>query len=1807
MAEFKLGRIRFIWKGAWSTGTIYYKDDVIRYGGRTYICILGHTASGTFEADQSTKWNNLADGQEWKSDWALSTIYKPNDIVKYGSLLYVCNTGHTSASTTSDGLELDQSKWDLWTEGFDWKGVWGVSTRYKVNDIVAYGGDLYLCTEKHTSAASTSDGLELDNAKWDTFARGLEWRGNWTATTRYRINDVVRYGGQIYVCATGHTAAATTALGLEANQSNWDYLHKGIEYKGNWATTTRYKINDLVKYGGDIWICTTYHTSTTTLAADESNWAIFVPGLEFEDSWQNNVNYQPGDVVTYGGYSYVSKTNNYGATPFNNTSNWDLFTTGFSLKGDYDNATNYKVGDVVRVGGWTYLAIADGVGNRPPDNTKWDKLNQGFYWKNTWTNGAYYDKGDTVRGINNINSYVCVLEHTADQVTAQNRPDQDTSGTNWNLLSGGVESGNLTTRGDLVYYGGAGPTRLAIGSPGQVLKVNDAGTDPEWGYFGQIEAVYYVAPTGVDEEVPAYGVTLDKPFKTVQFGLQQIEKGARKPYATQLLRRNKAFIVAETLAWVDRQISTNASPFSAAFTYTAADWSRDLRHLLDGVEFDLSHGGNRKSRQVALNFFRSNSFSYYVTNSSLTTEWAAMLAYMKTLIDDVLTQNTPSTNYQTLMSVSPATLQIKNATISEEAGAQTVVNNLINVSRDAIVSNSATSTTYNVTAATYDGATGDMDLTIGSHSLAVNTKIIIKTNSLTFTCDKDNNVSQKTYPRTTDPAYVTPIAITSTTGTTIRVNVGINPDGNYAHTFVSATAGAVSLASGGGIPAEIVANDTLFVKTGTFAEVLPMVIPESCAVVGDELRSTKITPAGQLTSSDDTAFSLYGILHMKSIIDNIILNTSITKQTNNPLTQDTAHPAGDAAAVTKAEAVVDAIHDYINYNVVSDSTAVNPTMSGQMSPNQELGVKNAVLRLEENKDFIAEDVTNYILNTFPGYTGFDATAQAACKRDVRRYVEAVQHDILYDGTYMAIRAGRLYANSVSGSTLENMFFVRNGTGLRNCTVSGLNGTLGVANSFGTKRPTAGAYVSLDPGWGPAHEDVWVKNKSCYVQNVTTFGTGCIGLKIDGDLHAGGNDSVVANDFTQVLSDGIGVWVTNLGRSELVSVFSYYGHIGYLAENGGKIRATNGNSSYGDFGCVAEGVDATETPITGFVDNKAGQALVANVTTDGERVLTLEYLNAGRDYDLGGGTANIAITGEGYNLGTVTPVYRTGGVMEVRMLETQTSPSNLGGADYKFVSNNAQIGNATQITISNTDTNTSGALVGLGIFIKAGLGAGQYAYIDTYNSGTKVATVRKYSDGTAGWDHLLGESILNLLDSTTAYEIEPRITFSAPTGDGSSSSIKALGRATVVDGKISQIRIWEPGQGYLTAPTITITDPNNTTNAPTQVRIGDGVLAQPTYAGSTNAGRGQAFETASATVTATLTETNITGITLNNPIRVTASGGHTIQQGSKVKITEVVGTIQVNDNTYFAKVIDANNIDLYIDPALTTGIDGTLSGAYGTYLSGGKLKYGGGFRDQFQSGQYVNVIGMAKSPVAGSNVQFSNISDTVFKLVSVTNLIGQGPFSATLQVSPNVAVSSAPAHNQDTTIRIRYSQVRLTGHDFLDIGTGNFANTNYPNIPLQNPIPANETRERDGGRVFFTSTDQDGNFRVGGLFTVEQSTGVATLNADAFNISGLQELSLGSVALGSTGATINEFSTDGSFAANSDSIVPTQKAIKTYITSQIGGGASTLNVNQITAGLVQISGQEITTTTVVPINVNATMNFKGGVDGTPVALNMFLMG
>ena len=103
-------------------------------------------------------------------------------------------------------------------------------------------------------------------------------------------------------------------------------------------------------------------------------------------------------------------------------------------------------------------------------------------------------------------------------------------------------------------------------------------------------------------------------------------------------------------------------------------------------------------------------------------------------------------------------------------------------------------TTFNMTptAATYTASSGNMVLTIPGHELSSSDKIAIATDSLTFTCAQDNNQTNHTYPRSTDPAAGIVLSIASISGDNVTVNVGASPSGQqYDHTFVSSLANSI--------------------------------------------------------------------------------------------------------------------------------------------------------------------------------------------------------------------------------------------------------------------------------------------------------------------------------------------------------------------------------------------------------------------------------------------------------------------------------------------------------------------------------------------------------------------------------------------------------------------------------------------------------------------------------------------------------------------------------------------------------------------------------------------------------------------------------------------------------------------------------------------------------------------------------------------------------------------------------------------------------------------------------------------------------
>jgi len=273
--------------------------------------------------------------------------------------------------------------------------------------------------------------------------------------------------------------------------------------------------------------------------------------------------------------------------------------------------------------------------------------------------------------------------------------------------------------------------------------------------------------------------------------------------------------------------------------------------------------------------------------------------------------------------------------------------------------------------------------------------------------------------------------------------------------------------------------------------------------------------------------------------------------------------------------------------------------------------------------------------------------------------------------------------------------------------------------------------------------------------------------------------------------------------------------------------------------------------------------------------------------------------------------------------------------------------------------------------------------------------------------------------------------------------------------------------------------------------------------------------------------------------------------------------------------------------------------------------GNGYADQYQTGYNIIMNNISSLPSPGCDLVIAGNS-TIYKVTSATAVYGTvAPnIQAVIGINPFMSTALSPVNGSAITIRTKYSQARLTNHDFLNIGYGNAINSNYPGIPSAGYVAVsnNQAVEANYGRVFYTASDQDGNFKVGTLFGVQQSTGIITLSTSQFGITGLSQLSLGGISVGGSSVSITQFSTDPTFVANSDNIIPSQKAIKSYLSSRLSAGSSNTVTTTAQAGNLVFGGSTIAPGTVGTGNkVNVKVNFQGqlaGIDGNFAALEFF---
>ena len=164
-----LGRIRFYYQGTYDANTTYEMNDVVSYGGSSYIYI-SNTSSANKTPDTATFfWSKIAEGSDFRGQWSSSTEYFPNDIVIYGNAVYICASAHTSnGSNTGFYTDYNLSRWTLLTYGFKWEGAWAADTLYQPYDVVSYAGNTYLANSQFTSNTVSFD----NDTEWILFAQG---------------------------------------------------------------------------------------------------------------------------------------------------------------------------------------------------------------------------------------------------------------------------------------------------------------------------------------------------------------------------------------------------------------------------------------------------------------------------------------------------------------------------------------------------------------------------------------------------------------------------------------------------------------------------------------------------------------------------------------------------------------------------------------------------------------------------------------------------------------------------------------------------------------------------------------------------------------------------------------------------------------------------------------------------------------------------------------------------------------------------------------------------------------------------------------------------------------------------------------------------------------------------------------------------------------------------------------------------------------------------------------------------------------------------------------------------------------------------------------------------------------------------------------------------------------------------------------------------------------------------------------------------------------------------------------------------
>jgi hypothetical protein len=1061
------------------------------------------------------------------------------------------------------------------------------------------------------------------------------------------------------------------------------------------------------------------------------------------------------------------------------------------------------------------------------------------------------------------------------------------------------------------------------------------------------------------------------------------------------------------------------------FVYNVDTCRRDVGYIIDAVAFDLLHGGNKQSTKAGVYYYNFSTTDTQIPNEIPQT--TAAYSYIKNIVSSIVRGEALPTTYQT-----------------------------------AVVQN------FTGTPATLNEA---MEL---QDRIDVITQIIRRGPSVAGT------------KMPIDPTVVP---------TTNATNAFIMLEANRA--FIQAEVLAYIGATAGKF---YYAREYCYRDVGILVEN----VSYDAAFGGNEKSvQSGLAYFNGVTSriSGQESQTIAAIDFLNSLAQQVISNTPCVgiSTITHPQVINTVLTDGDVCGNSLAS----------GFSIITDIINNGPDAAPEIyiSGGPDAAYESAEVLLQANRTFIQENTINYINWNNPGFT----YNQALCYRDTGLIIDAVSQDILLGGNSKSLEAGLAYWNQgynyVAGQESTTTMAINYARDLAlqviaNSPITAMTGTTStqiinpffqyggdympqqaVARNFNLitniiqngvlAAPPRYQGSSLSLASGALADDVRLAPKILSVTplggdnytltlNTTTtgiadnatlyFGNAGVlpiqdedvpddyasrkldpvgamgGCLVDGSVVSDRSpiQSFVFDAYTQVNQGGIGIKVTNNGYAQLVSVFTIFCSVGVQVDNGGIASIVNSNANFGDVALIAKGHGYRA--FSGTVYNPPNKAYPDSPGPDG--------LN--QFYPTGYWPSNAQVE---IFVPDVVDRPHISLVMEVEPPKDYVNPQVLPG----FLNAIVNTGTLTTGTITISGININSIAVGNTLHIRDQFGSftgtNGLLYSDTGTVVTDVSyqSITLSKSITSGGGDPADDTYFNLYFCGNAYYT---VLSSSIANNPKPVGTNILSSANVSTG-ISQISAHITSLSHLNTlvesviSNITITGLYQTTS--TQV------IQKQIVGGS------QAIEFIGNRFTDLK---NIIGAANINSANAVVSTNNRKKTGNLVPgAGSAVDLITANIDFL------AEEISAYVN-----SVFGPTIGAYDNAkcrrdvkLTLQRLIY------DIETGGNYNMV------MSGLSYWSRNGTHHIVSLgenVTDTSLFPDG---ATINF-------------------YQRSYISASSYVFEYVGAG----TNYgalPQVGRRDPIQSKETLQLDNGKVFFTSTDQNGDFRIGTGLVISQATGL----------------------------------------------------------------------------------------------------------------------